>query len=117
MCRPPPHDESCPGVQQHDETRGEASHNAAPVRTDSQAADEPSAHPTGQAKLVLQERESSYRGAKDLGDPAFRAQDPAGFHGGITAGFGPATITSSSTRMEEGGSQSARLPTCSPGFL
>ena len=117
MGRPPPHDESCPGVQQHNETRGEASHNAAPIRTDSQAADEPSAHPTGQTKLVLQERESSYCGAEDLGDPACRGQGPAGFHGGITAGFGPAMITSLSTRMEEGGSQSAGLPTCNPGFL
>lgn len=72
MGRPPPHDESCPGVQQHNETRGEASHNAAPIGTDSQAADEPSAHPTGQAKLMLQERESICCGTKD---PAFRGQE------------------------------------------
>lgn len=68
MGRPPPHDESRPGVQQHDETRGEASHNAAPARADSQAADEPGAHPAGQAKLMLQERETSYQGAKGPGD-------------------------------------------------
>lgn len=105
MGRPTPHDKSCPGVQQHNETRGEASHNTAPVRTDSQAADEPSAHPAGQAKLMLQERESSYCWSEDLGDPAFRGQGPAGFHGGITAGFGPAMITSLSTRVEQGGSQ------------
>lgn len=92
MGRPPPHDESCPGVQQDDETRGETGHDTAPVGTDGQAADEPGAHPAGQAKLVLQERESSCCGDKDLGDPALRGQGPAGVRGGITAGFGPATM-------------------------
>lgn len=67
MGGPPPHDESCPGVQQHNETRGEAGHNTAPVGTHGQAADEPSAHPTGQAKLVLKEKESSYWGMKIVG--------------------------------------------------
>lgn len=119
MGRPPPHDESCPGVQQHNETRGEASHNAAPIRTDSQAADEPSAHPTGQAELVLQER-VQLLGDKDqgiwhLGDKG--PWGPAGFCGVIAASFGPAMVQSLSTQMEEGGSQNARLPTCSPGFL
>lgn len=57
MGRPAPHDESRPGVQQHNETRREASHNAAPAGADSQAADQPSIHPAGQAKLMLQDRE------------------------------------------------------------
>lgn len=60
MGRPAPHDEPRPGVQQHDEAGGEAGHDAAAARTHGQAADEPRAHATGQAELVLQDRQSSW---------------------------------------------------------
>lgn len=77
MGRPAPHDESCPGVQQHDEARGESSHNAASIGTDSQAADEPSANPAGQAKLVLQEK-VQLLGDKTKEDLALRGQETMG---------------------------------------